>query len=420
MKDVLIIGGGAVGLCTAYYLHARGRRVTVLDQTTLRDGASTGNAGMIVPSHVVPLAAPGVIAKGLKWLLNPESPFFIKPRLDPALIAWLWRFRAACTNDNVARGIPVLRDLSLTSTALLDDLAASPGLGDFGLAHTGLLMVYRSEKGRKENLETADLAEAAGLDIDRLDADATLALEPAICSPQTGSVFYRQDARIDPDRFVEVLARSLQDAGVMIHTRTTVQGLEHRNGLVTAVRTNHDTFEADEIVLAAGAWTGRLAKMLGLNVPVQPAKGYSLTVETGHPLRIPLILTEEKVTVTPMPGRIRFGGTLALAGFDPSAEPRRVAPIRRQMQAYCPDLPADDVEHAPVWTGYRPCSPDGLPILGRAAPFRNLTLATGHGMMGATLAPVTGKLIAELLDGEPPSLDLHPLRPDRFSNKSKP
>ncbi len=409
--DVVVVGGGAVGLCAAYYLQQAGRAVTVLTREPVGEGASAGNAGMIVPSHIVPLAAPGVIAKGLRWLTNPESPFFLKPRLDLDLARWLWTFRRHCTETHVRRSIPVLRDLSLASVALFE--ALQDDLGDVGFAQTGLLMLYHTEKGRKENLAAADLAEAAGLEVERLDAEAVRAREPALRTPADGAVLYRQDGRVDPDALLRRMAVCLRSRGVKIHEGVTVQGFEQRAGAVTGVRTVQGTVGADAIVLAAGAWTGRLAKAVGLRVPVQPAKGYSITVpapEDGP--HLPMILTEEKVTVTPMPGLLRFAGTLALAGFDPSVEARRAAPIRRLAQAYAAD--ASGTETADVWSGYRPCSPDGLPIVGPGARHPNVILATGHGMMGVTLAPATGLLVTALLRGETPEVDPAPLAPTRF------
>lgn len=414
-SDVVVIGGGAVGLCAAYYLQQQGRSLTVLDKADVHQGASTGNAGMIVPSHIVPLASPGAVAKGIRWLTNPESPFYIKPRPSLELITWLWRFWRACDEAHVMRSIPVLRDLSLASVELFQELSATSGPGPFGFANTGLLMLHNTEKGQKENLQMAELAEEAGLEIDRLDEEATYRLEPEIRTPIKGSVYFRQDGRVDPDRFVGGLAEFLRRGGTTVQSDITVLGFERRNGSITSVRTTGGTIAAREVVIAAGAWSGKLANMLHLNVPVQPAKGYSITLEApDHPLRIPLILTDEKLTVTAMSGRIRFAGTLALAGFDATIEPRRIAPIRRLAQLYCPEQMSHSASQIQGWSGYRPCSPDGLPIIGRATPFENLTIATGHGMMGVTLAPITGKLVAEIIAGDRPSVDLLPLRPERF------
>ncbi|GAB5519530.1 MAG: FAD-binding oxidoreductase [Rhodothermales bacterium] len=410
--DVLIVGGGAVGLCCAWYLRQAGRDVTVLDAGTLDVGASAGNAGMIVPSHIVPLAAPGVIAQGLRWLLNPSSPFYIKPRLDLDLLRWLWQFRGHCTAAHVARSIPVLRDLSLASVALFDALHDDPAMPDFGWEQTGLMMLHRTAKSEKANLHLATQAEDAGLHIARFDREAARAHEPHLKGDFTGGVLFGQDGRVDPEGMLAALKTALLAADVSIYEQTQVEELE-ANGAWTRVHTSNGPFSASEVVLAAGSWSPELLHMVGRRLPVQPAKGYSLTVDTpDHPLRTPLILTDDKVTVTPMPGKIRFAGTLALAGLDPSIDAKRAAPIRAQAQLYAPD--AAGLNALPMWSGYRPCSPDGLPFIGRVPGVANLSVATGHGMMGVTLAPITGRLIADMLTRTSTQLDLAPFAVDRL------
>ncbi len=407
--DVVVIGGGAVGLCAAFYLHRAGRQVTVLNREPIGVGASAGNAGMIVPSHIVPLSAPGVIAQGLRWLMNPASPFYIKPRLDLDLLRWLWAFRGHCTEAHVNYAIPILRDLSLASCDDFADIQAT--IGDIGYAQVGLLMLYHSEKGRTSNLRMADQAEAAGLHIERLDADAVRTLEPHTKTPVDGAVLYHQDGRVDSDAFLTQLAAWLEAEGVVIQTGATVERLVSTGSTVTAIQTDTGRLTAEHVVLAAGAWTEPLAKAVGLRVPVQPAKGYSITMPapTDGP-KYPMILTEEKVTITPLPGRLRFAGTLSLSGYDHSVDPRRAAPIQQLARAYG----ATDEAVADVWRGYRPCSPDGLPIIGFSPRHDNLTVATGHGMMGVTLAPITGKLVAERVQNLAPTLDLDPFRVARF------
>lgn len=412
-SDILVIGGGIVGLSTAWYLRRAGASVAVLSRDPVATGSSAGNAGMIVPSHVVPLSAPGVISQGLRWLLNPASPFYIKARLDPDLLRWIWTFRAHCTSRHVAYAAPILAGLSLASVRLYDELQDT--IGDYGWLQTGLMMVYRSEKYREENERGADVAAALGLRIRRLDEAATRAIEPAIRSRVTGSVLYEDDGRVDPDALLARLAAALRVAGVRIEEGVDVRSLE-RTASGMRVSTKVGAHEADRVVLAAGAWSSRLARTVGLRLPVQPAKGYSITIPTpseGAP-RIPMILSEDKVTVTPMPGRIRFGGTLALGDFDPSVDPRRYAPIRDQARAYGPEVPDADLAADRAWSGFRPASPDGLPIVGPVRGNERLVLATGHGMMGITLGPVTGRLVADLAAGASPVVDPAPFDPARF------
>jgi D-amino-acid dehydrogenase len=408
--DVLVVGGGAVGLSAAWYLLRAGCEVRIVSRDRIGVGASAGNAGMIVPSHVVPLSAPGVIAQGLRWLANPESPFHVRLRPDPDLARWIWRFRAHCTPAHVAYAAPILRTLSMTSVDLFSGLQDE--IGDFGWRQTGLMMLYRTEKYRVENLKAADTAESLGLRVRRLDGRGVLGVEPDLRSDADGGVLYEDDGRIDPEAFLSRLAVELERRGVEIRDGVTVRSVGKRIGGTTTVHTDRGDLGASTVVLAAGAWGGRTGPV---RLPVQPAKGYSVTVDaSGEGPGIPMILSEEKVTITPLPGRLRFGGTLSLAGFDASVDPRRVRPIRAQVVRYRPDLSPADVEGLAVWSGFRPASPDGLPIVGRLRPRTDIVVATGHGMMGMTLAPVTGRIVADLVTGERNAIDPAPLSPYRF------
>jgi len=406
--DAVIVGGGVVGMSTAFYLQKAGLSVAIVDRGRYSEAASTGNAGMIVPSHIVPLSAPGVIAKGLKWLMNPESPLYIKPSANPKFVKWLWLFQKHCTADHVNYSIPILRDLSLLSRDLFTDICSLPGFEDVGLAHDGLLMLHRTPYAEKDNLELADLAEGAGLEIQRLDRDETLALEPALRSEVTGSVYFKQDSSVHPELFMKAMEAHLRAHGV-VFKNAEVKSFSVSESRVRSVNTDSEKVQTNHVILAAGSWTPALAAKLGATIAVQPAKGYSITVPVDKPsLRVPCILTDDKVTITPMPGCIRFGGTLALSGFDSSVNERRAAPIRRQAEAYC-----SGVDSVKTWAGFRPASPDGLPFIGALPKVGNAFVATGHGMMGVTLGPVTGKLIAQAVTGKPSEVNLNPFKSDR-------
>ncbi|GAB5537205.1 MAG: FAD-dependent oxidoreductase [Rubricoccaceae bacterium] len=408
--DVAVIGAGAVGLCAARALQRRGREVTVLTREPVGIGASAGNAGMVTPSHFVPLSSPGVIGQGLRWMLNPASPFHIRPRLNADLVRWLWLFRKHCTEAHVQRSMPVLRDLALASVDLME--ALQDDVGDIGYAQTGLLMAYRTEKGRKADLELADRAEAMGLGVERLDAAALAEREPTFSSDLLGAVLHKQDGRVDPDALLRQLEAALTRDGARVHSGLDVHTLDPQPDGTTRLHTSNGEIQAETVVLAAGSWTSQLTASLGLRLPLQPAKGYSLTTEApADAPTLPTIFTDDKVTVTPLPssGRLRFTGTLALTGFDPSVDERRAAPIRQLAARYAPE--AADLE---MWSGYRPCSPDGLPYIGPVLGHNSVLVATGHGMMGLMLAPVSGELVAELAMGEPTTVDASPFRPDRF------
>jgi len=412
--DVLVIGGGVVGICTARYLRERGRQVAVVDKGEVCSGSSYGNAGLIVPSHSVPLAEPGVIAQGLRWLLRSESPFYIKPRFDRELISWLWKFRRACSRRHVQRSMPLIRDLHLESLRLFEELAACQEL-DFGFHGRGMMLVCKSEKGLEGVREEARLMQEIGLEAEFLDQAAVQELEPNVRFDVAGGVFYPQDAHLDPARFVRGLARHLEDQGVEIHMSTEVLGLATSGGRITAVETTKGDFAAAEVVLAGGAWSPGIVRDLPLRLPIQPAKGYSVTVErpAACPV-VPFVLTEAKVAVTPMGEILRFAGTLEMAGLDLSINRRRVQAILRAVPRYLPDLDPDQLELVEIWRGLRPCTPDGLPFLGRCRAYRNLTVAAGHAMIGLSLGPVTGRLAAQVVMDEEPTIDLTALRVERF------
>lgn len=405
--DVAIVGGGAVGLWAAHALRQRGRDVVVIDRGAIGAACSLGNAGYVSPSHVVPLAAPGVVTQGLRWLLDPESPFYVRPRFDLDLFRWLWRFVRASTSAHVRRAGPVLADLGLRSVA---QYAALADRLDFGFERSGLLMLHRNAD---TNRTLVAHARRAGLEVEVLDADAVQALEPA-AAPGLGGVFFPQDAVLDPEQMTRALHRHLASNGVRFVPHTAVTGFDVHEGRIRALETSGGAWTADEVVLAAGSWTPELGRQLGLRVPVQPAKGYSVTVTLDGGPRLPVLLTEAKVAVTPLPGgRLRFAGTLELAGLDASVDERRVRAILRAVPTYL-RLDAVETDPSEAWVGFRPCTPDGLPLIGRAPTVDNLTVATGHAMLGITLAPVTGDLVAALVTGAPPPFDPTPFRLGRF------
>jgi len=413
--DVAIIGGGVIGVCAAHYLNAAGLSVTIIERNSIGSGCSFGNAGYVSPSHFVPLAAPGVLAKGIRWMLNPESPFYIKPRLSPELLSWVWKFRASCREQRSSPLMPVLRDLNLASASLFKELARTLGF-DFGFEAKGLFMLFNSEKGEHEQLEAAEISDKIGVEAKVMSTTEINGLDPGLRFHARGGVFYPQDCHMDPARFVQGMGALVGKAGVRMLTSTEVLGFETSAEKINSLRTSRGPLVADQYVLAGGSWSPVLARELGFSIPVQPAKGYSVTFT--HPPRkmaIPSILTEAKVAITPLGDRLRFAGTLELAGLDLSVNARRVRAILNAVPRYLSDISPADAMNIEPWAGLRPCTPDGLPLVGRSEAFRNLVVATGHAMLGLSLAPVTGKIVAEIVKGAPPSFDLAPLRPDRFN-----
>ncbi len=417
-KRVVIVGGGVIGLCTAYYCMRRGLSVTLVERNPeRRDGCSFENAGMLVTSHFVPLAAPGMVALALKWMWNPASPFYVKPRLSPELLAWGYRFWRAATPEHVRRCAPLLRDLSQASHRCFEELAALPG-SDFGLVRNGLLMLCRTRHALDEESATAEMGRALGIDAEVLDAKAVAALDPGIRMAVEGAVYFPGDRHMTPHRFVDEMQNRLAANGVEFAWNTEVTGWRiEQDRHVRAVTTRDGReIEADEFVLAGGSWTPRVARELGLALPIEAGKGYSLTLPA--PPRLPAIcaiLSEARLAVTPMGGALRFAGTMEIAGLDEAINPVRIRGIIASATTYYPEITASDFDGIAPWRGLRPCSPDGMPYIGRTARYANLSIASGHAMMGMSLGPVTGRLIAEILSGETPGIDLTLVSPDRYA-----
>jgi D-amino-acid dehydrogenase len=410
---VAVVGGGVIGLCTALYCVRRGWRVTVIERNGAeRDGCSYQNGGMVVPSHFVPLAAPGMVALGLKMMWNPASPFYIKPRASLGLADWALKFWRASSAAHVRRAAPLLRDLTLASRDCYDELAAEAD--DFGFVKSGMLLLCKTAHALEEEAATAKYARELGIAAEVLDPAGVTALEPGIRMDVAGAVHYTHDCRLSPDRLMASLQRRLQASGVQFLWDTAVEGFT-RNGRIHAAKTKRGDVEADEFVVSSGSWSPDLVRGLGVKLPMQAGKGYSLTLpRTNGAPRMGAILAEARMAVTPIGGAIRFGGTMELAGLNEDINPIRVRGIIDAVPRYYPDIRREEFEGVRPWRGLRPCTPDGLPYLGRPASVPNLVVAAGHAMMGVSLGPITGRLAAGVLGNEKPEMDISLLSPNRY------
>lgn len=411
-KEILIIGGGVIGVSAAYFLAKAGATVTVIDKGEIGAGSSHGNAGLLCPCHSTPIAMPGVLSQGLKWLLDAESPFYIRPRLDWDLIRWLRIFRSHCNQMAFETAVPLIRDLQRASLDLYRQLIAQEKLS-CNFSQTGGLALFLTNEGLKHGTHEVKEMREFGLKMTMLDAAAAHVLEPAISPEIIGAIHYKEDAYITPHLFMRELQRAATDAGIIFLPQTEVLNFDMGNRQITAVQTTRGTIKVKQVVLTAGAWSAPIAQTVGAKFPMQPAKGYSITVQP--PAITPqhyLYLSEARIAITPMGKHLRFAGTLELAGFDFTINTRRVNAILRAANTYLADETKKEVVE--IWRGMRPCSPDGLPFIGRSNQITNLVIGTGHATLGMSMGPVTGKLLAEIVEGKRPFLPLAPFQIERF------
>lgn len=405
--DVLVIGGGPVGLHSAYALLQAGRSVTLLDQAQAGVGSGSGNAGHIVPSHIVPLAAPGVVSTALRWMLDPpRSPFGLKVSLEPAYLTWLLRFAAACTEANVTRAIPPLKALGVWSAELFARIIAEERF-QCSYRQNGLLFLYNTRAAFEAGQHEAELLHRHGLPAEVLGREAVQAREPTARESVLGGVHFTGDASLDPAVYLRLLKERVLEMGAVLHEHTPVTGLESRSGRIQTVRTAGEAFAPEQVVLAAGAWSPSLARPLGLNLPVQPARGYSLTAREVQTLpRGALLLGERKIAVTPFEGKLRITGRLEVGERSTTPNPLWLGRIEAAAREY---LRLDAVlQIEETWAGLRPVTPDGLPVIAVSPHHENLIVATGHAMLGLSLAPGTGQLVAALANGTTPPFDIRP------------
>jgi D-amino-acid dehydrogenase len=412
-QRVVVVGGGVVGTSCAYYLNKAGWDVTVVDRGTIGGGSSAGNCGYVCPSHVLPLTEPGVVAEGLASLFRKNAAFKIKPRLDPALWSWLYRFARRCNEHDMLEAAAGIQALLDSSRSLYQQLMTDEAL-DCDWRERGLFFVYR-DRAKFEAYAKTDslLRERFGRPADRYDGDAVRDLEPALRPGLAGGWHYPEDAHLRPDKLMTAWRENVEASGGRFRENCAFEGFARSGGRASAVRTNQGEIPADAFVLAAGAWTPRLNDGLGCKIPIQPGKGYSLTMPRPSICpETPMIFPESHVAVTPFAAGYRIGSTMEFAGYDESIAPARLQLLRDGAAPFLQEPEAAPIES--TWFGWRPMTYDGLPIIDRAPALGNVVIAAGHNMLGLSMATGTGKLVAEMLDEEPPHLDPKPYRATRF------
>ena len=412
-QHAVIVGGGVIGLCLAWELTRRDWQVTILDAGPFGGGASFGNAGWVVPALSDPVPAPGLIRQSLRWMLRADSPLYIKPRADLAFTRWLVGFWRHCNARDFAAGLAATAALNRRTFALYDSLAAAGVV--FERHQTGLLFAYRSATALQHDHAGLDLLAPFGLQVPPVLTGAEIrAREPVLTEAIVGGYHLPDEQHLQPASLIAGLVAALTTAGATLRATTPATGFDRAGDRVLAVRTATDGIAADAVVIAAGAWTPLLAKLVGVRLPIQAGKGYSLDYSPPpHAVRHAMYLHEDRVAVTPWDGSVRLAGTMEFSGLNSKIAPARVAAIARAGHAALRNWPLDPTPIAP-WVGPRPMTPDGLPIIGRLPGFQNLAIAAGHAMLGVTLAPATAEALAELLStGNLPAV-LRPFAPDRF------
>ncbi|MEJ2240037.1 MAG: FAD-dependent oxidoreductase [Gemmatimonadales bacterium] len=414
-RHVVIVGAGVIGGCCAYFLARRGASVTVLERDEVGKGASYGNAGTIAPGHG-PINRPGRVKQAVKSLLDPLSPLYVAPRFDPSLMRWLWQFSRACTQSHLDYCMSALAPLGHETSRLFDQLVSEEDL-DCGYRQTGYYEVYRSERALRAASEEAAAMRTHGYRPQTLSGEATREREAALKSDVLGSVFFPEAATVVPYRFVVELADRAQRYGAQFVSGSDVTSVDVGNGRIVAVQTaRRERHQCDAVVLATGVYGSRLFERLGFQVPLQAAKGYHRDRDPADGATPSLgntcMLGEKSVFCTPMGGFLRLAGTLEFSGINDHMRRPRLEQLTNAAKLYVDGL--DDAEPISEWCGLRPCISDGLPVIGPVPGVEGLFLSTGHGMLGLTLGPVTGRMIAELLMEGKSELDAIPFRIDRF------
>ena len=416
MSKAIIVGGGIVGLSSALYLKQSGWDVTVIDMTDMGNNCSYGNAGYICPSHFIPLATPGIVKQGIKWMWNSKSPFYVKPRLHGPLIDWGLKFMKAATPEKVEAAAIPLMDAGILSKKCYEEWRAIPEFSFF-YEHKGLLELFQTEEKAHHAEHTVQKAKELGLtDTGMLSQAEVRAMEPNISPNVLGALIFRCDAHCYPNDVMGNLLGYLPKIGVTMVPNQAVTGFVKKGRKITGVQTAKGLYEADAVVLSAGSWSREIASMTNLHIPLMPGRGYSLTLDgEKYKVNYPAILMEARLAVTPMDGRTRFGGTMEITPTNTPPRMNRVEGIIEGVKKFYPSFNIPLPKPEDVWYGYRPCSADGLPYIGRATHMDNLVIATGHAMVGMSLGAGTGKLVSEILNEQPTSMDIKPFDPMRYN-----
>ena len=415
MKKVVIVGGGISGLFSAYYLSKSNHQITIIDNANFEHGCSHGNAGLIVPSHIIPLASPGVMPQAIKWMFNSYSPFSFHPKLNKDFISWCLKFLQNSTKTHVNNSILPLRNISFLSSNLYKEIAEEFS-NSFSLNSKGLLMLYKSEKIAEEETELAILANKNGINTKSLTLEELELLDPNCNYDVLGGIHYLSDSHLTPNVLLKTLVEDLKSKNVEFIPNESISEINVKEQQIISVSSTRKKFEGDSFILSSGVWSAGLLKKIKLNVPLMAGKGYSFNVGNKKKLpTIPSILVDARVAVTPMNKNLRIAGTMEIDSINSKIRINRIQGMVNSFNNYYPKLNVKMPEKKEIWYGLRPCSPDGLPYLGRSEVYKNLFVASGHAMLGLSLGAATGKIISELISEKKTSIDISAFNIERYN-----
>ena len=411
-KKILIVGGGIIGICSAYYLSKSGHDVTIIDKYGMNSGASYVNAGYLSPGHIIPLAAPGVIKQGLKWMFNSSSPFYIEPRINLDFFKWLYAFNKSCSDNNIKSSIVPIIEMSLLSQELLKDIKKDNDMG-FHYDQKGLLMLCKTEKSLEKEKEVVDLAVQNGLRAKILNQNEIKTIEPNLSIESIGAAYFYCDHHTTPGELINELKDYIQKKGVKCITHTEIESFHIENNNIKSVNISNQNLSFDEYVLSAGTWTSKLCKKLGIELLLQAGKGYSVNHSSKTGISCPAILVEPKCAITPMNGFTRYSGTMEISSINDRIRKNRVNAICDAVESFYPSVKIPEIDRNDAGYGFRPISADGVPYIGRTKNLKNVIIATGHAMMGWSMSTGTGKIVSEIVDQKQTSINIERFNPNR-------
>ncbi|MEM1356307.1 MAG: FAD-dependent oxidoreductase [Planctomycetota bacterium] len=412
-RHVLIVGAGIIGTCSAYYLRKQGWEVTMIDPNRCGSQCSHGNCGLISPSHALPLAVPGAVAKTLPMMLKKSAPLHVKPRFDPDLWGWLLKFAMRCKEAPMLEAAAGRHALLQSSLSAYHDMIQAEGI-DCEWEDRGALFVYQTPSGMDSYIKTDKWLQQFGLGAERLNGEQLVEKEPALKpGVAAGAWFYKVDAHLRPDKLIEGLRLVLERLGVTIKEGVRFEGFAAEGNGAAAANTSEGNIAASHFLIATGAWTPKLNQWVGAKVPIQPGKGYSITMpRPGVCPSIPMVFQEQKVCVTPFTSGYRIGSTMEFAGYNTTINRTRLESLKKAAAIYLHEPTRDPVEEE--WYGWRPMTYDGKPVIDQSPRYDNVFLAAGHNMLGLSMGSGTGKLVAEMMSEQSPHIDLQHYALSRF------